>query len=123
MEIINDNVSVDVMTDVMTDVRANVGSNVRYRIWDNGNLLDSTDRSVMISVQNHVWNSITRRVFSKMSDVCKQSDLLKILKYKDSEEILRISQPRGDFRAEYGSERGFEMMSVRNSSKRERRAL
>ena len=110
------------MEDILKDVRASVGSNVKYIIWYNGNLLDSTDKSVMISVQNHVWDSISRRAFSRMSDVCKQSDLLKILKYKDSEEILRISQPRGDLRAEYGSERGFEMMSVRNSSKRERRA-
>ena len=111
------------MEDIFKDVRTNVGSNVRYRIWDNGNLLDSADKSVMASVQNHVWDSLTRRAFSRMSDVCKQSDLLKILKYKDSEEILRISQPRGDLRAECGSERGFEMMSARNSSKRERRAL
>lgn len=118
MENINDSIRVD----ASDKVRNNVLINVRNDIWDNGNLLDSTDKSVMISVQNHVWNSISRRAFGRVSDICRKGDLLKILKYKDSEEILRISQPRADFRAEYGSERGFEMMSARNPSKRERRA-
>jgi hypothetical protein len=46
-------------------------------------------------------------IVSRVEPLVRRGDLLKILKYKDSEEILRISQPRGDFRAEYGSEPGF----------------
>jgi hypothetical protein len=63
------------MKDILKDVRTNVGSNVRYRIWDNGNLLDSTDNSVSISVQNHVWNSISRRAFGKKRRFIKNTEI------------------------------------------------